>query len=180
MEMKEVDIPFKGRTITLRKGDWLQINGNGEDHLLGRRGDRAQIVAIKFYAAQFPQDNDVSYFDLMREIPNPNWGDLGGKVPFGKGLRVSQHDLVRWFIIRHGNLKITENFIFKKRNLKGMECKIIADFANGDVFVEMNTNVGGGSCDGLGKKGHCVIIKENLLAPKTVDKKKTVSRRRKR
>ena len=57
-----------------------------------------------------------------------------------------------------------KDFNFKKRNLKGMRCKVIHhNRSHGQSFVEFDEDVGGGSADGLGKTGFCVALPSELL-----------------
>jgi len=66
----------------------------------------------------------------------------------------------------------------KKHSLKGMKCTLLRDIGHGEYsFVELEEDVGGGSADGLGKSGHCVLVpaeslKEILVPKKPKPKKK--------
>jgi len=173
-DVKSINVPFKGQTTTLKVGDWIRINAKGEARNIGQCGERAQIIGL---IVEHAGDEEIRIL-LRKENKHPNWGDLGGKVPFGTGLSIYYYDLRNWFDLRCGGLQVAGDFVFKKKNLKGMGCKIVASLQNGEVFVEMDKDVGGGSCDGLGKRGHCITINESLLAIKT-SKKKVKAKRRK-
>ena len=59
---------------------------------------------------------------------------------------------------------VAADFNYKKRNLKGMRCVVIHhDSKNKQNFVEFDDDVGGGSADGLGRMGHCVVLPSALL-----------------
>jgi hypothetical protein len=59
---------------------------------------------------------------------------------------------------------------FRGNDLEGKRGVIIAIFigeneeGRGNYFVEMDQDVNGFGCDGLGKKGHCVMINGNNLS----------------
>lgn len=58
---------------------------------------------------------------------------------------------------------------FKGNDLYGEKCTVLAKLAiNGrnnieHLFVELEKNVGGSCCDGLGRRGHCVVVNSKSL-----------------
>jgi hypothetical protein len=85
-------------------------------------------------------------------------------TPPYQGLWIDSGTLFSFFELFHCQKMITEDFNFKKRNLKGMKCRILChDSKQDQCFVELDDNVGGGSADGLGKTGHCVVLSSSLL-----------------
>ena len=170
-----IDLLFKDQTMTLRIGDWIKLSREGANRNLGRAGDRAQ--AVRIVINQTVGDN---YFHLVKERWHPNWGNLNGSVAKGKGIEIYYYDLMKWFDLKHEELQVAKDFFFKKKNLKGMSCKVLASLEDNEIFIEMDEDVRGGSCDGLGKRGHCIIIKENLLATKAETKQKTADKRRRK
>lgn len=62
------------------------------------------------------------------------------------------------------DLRVSKKFVFKGKNLEGMRCKRLATLEGGEYFVELEEDVGGCSCDGLGKAGHCVVVSNKMLA----------------
>jgi hypothetical protein len=45
-----------------------------------------------------------------------------------------------------------------------MLCKILhVDRITGNIFVELDEHIGAGHADGLGKKGHCVVVTKEVL-----------------
>lgn len=97
------------------------------------------------------------------------WGDLDGMVPSRQGLWQDSRFLLSFFELIHQDKVVAEDFNFKKRNLKGMRCKVVHhNGSRGQSFVEFDEDVGGGSADGLGKTGFCVALPSELL--KNVDK----------
>jgi len=75
--------------------------------------------------------------------------------------------LFECFVVGSNKHIIAVDYNFKGRNLKGMECELLADIGK-YVMVEMDEDVGGISCDGLGKKGHCIPISLDILKTKQI------------
>lgn len=66
---------------------------------------------------------------------------------------------------------IRRDFNFKNKNLKGMKGNLINKIPTRDgYFVELETDVGGGSADGLCGTGRCVVVPEHILdwQPETI------------
>jgi len=111
-----------------------------------------------------PEESEVILKRLHNE--HPNWED-------GMWLSLWVGDMVRFFGKEDQREQIVNrDFMFKGKNLKGERCKIIASMTNHEVFVEMENNIGGGSCDGMGRKGHCIPIKREYLTVSTKGDKK--------
>lgn len=82
-------------------------------------------------------------------------------------------DFVKMFSRQPTSFQIVNrDYMYKKKNLKGERCRIIAVLSFRDVFVEMENNIGGGSCDGTGRKGHCIPIKKEFLTSSSKKSKK--------
>jgi len=65
------------------------------------------------------------------------------------------------------------DFLFKKRNLKDLPCKIVFPIGTShDVMVEFDEDIGGCSGDGHGKQGHCVVIDKRSLIKETKRKER--------
>jgi len=100
----------------------------------------------------------------------PDWGDLDGTVGNRKGLWILISEMVGKFSITEEKYRVDVDFEFAGRNLRGKECKIISNTHNpAIVAVEFSENVNGGSADGIGKKGHCLIMDLNLLRSEVND-----------
>jgi hypothetical protein len=118
---------------------------------------------------------------LYSHQPINGWGDLDGMVPSRQGLWQDSRHLLNFFELIHQDKVVVEDFNFKKRNLKGMRCKVIHhNSSHGQSFVEFDEDVGGGSADGLGKAGFCVVLPSELLenadeSPKNDPKEKMKS-----
>lgn len=102
-----------------------------------------------------------------------NWSDLDGAVPVGQGLWLDSKFLFNSFDLIHQEKIVSTDFNFKKRNLRGMRCKVVHyDNKRKQSFVEFEENVGGGGADGLGKMGHCVVLPSEFLDNINTDEKK--------
>jgi hypothetical protein len=80
------------------------------------------------------------------------------------GKETSQNK-VRW---------VKTDVMFKGKSLIGKKCKLIKPFkrfSSTAYFVEFEDHIGGGSCDGLGKSGHCLPVNSKFLvkSPKQVE-----------
>lgn len=171
-----VTITINDRPIKLNIGSKLKLNKRGSVADLGRIGDIAKIVEIRL--ARHVTDSKI----LIVRIGNPhlNWGNLDGMVPNRTGMQLYLGDLLHYFDLSNTSEKvyISKDLTFKNRNLKGLDCKMLATLPNGDRFVEFKEDIGGCSCDGLGKRGHCITVDEGLLAERKepTPKKKKVKK----
>lgn len=97
--------------------------------------------------------------------PREEWHDLNGKLSEGEmGYWLEIYEMVKYFVIDEGQTKrIKQDLMFKGRNLKDKECKILTTIADDSYIVEFEVNIGGISCDGLGKAGHCLPVSSNVL-----------------
>lgn len=118
------------------------------------------------------------------------WGDLKGMCGDNHGFWISPGAVLTGIkIIRthavqgdtpinssNGKVRyIKSELIFKRKSLIGKKCTIIRPFKrfsdSSSYFVEFEENIGGCSCDGLGKSGHCLPVNAKFLvkSPKTVE-----------
>lgn len=117
--------------------------------------------------------SSMSFFvGVVAERPNSNWSNLDGRVAPGHGYYFRRRDLFRYFVpITMERMIIKDSFKFRKLELEGLECDILAFLPDGkSVFIQFDKNVGGCGCDGLGKAGHCLAVPRNIL--KKVEKSK--------
>lgn len=85
-------------------------------------------------------------------------------MPTRQGLWQDSRFLLNFFEPVQQDKVVVKDFNFKKRNLKGMRCKVLHhNRSHGQSFVEFDEDVGGGSADGLGKTGFCVALPSELL-----------------
>lgn len=106
--------------------------------------------------------SDEMLIGLQSPIRNKEWADLDGKLPLGHGLWITPTNLIDNMLLLSTKYKISD-FLFKNRDLDSMGCSILHKCSDGNVFVEVDENIEGGSCDGLGKEGHCILLPRNRL-----------------
>ncbi len=165
-------ITIKGTTVHI--GNKLRANKNAEIRGICSSDEIVEIKAIK--------QEDHIYIGLYSEQKHRAWGGLDGCVDSYHGFWQAADGLFNFFDLIHSEKVVVGDFDFKKRNLKGMRCKILyQNHREGQCFVELADDVGGGSADGLGKSGHCVILSSSLLenvdsakVSKTKAKKKAI------
>lgn len=108
------------------------------------------------------KENDETLIGLYSPLYSQEWADLNGNVKSGHGLWITPSNFLANMILINIKYKVLK-FMFKNEKLDSMECKILHEYKDSTAFVEMDKNVGGGSCDGLGKTGHCIILPTNML-----------------
>jgi len=109
---------------------------------------------------------NVTHLGIATEEPLAGWGDLNGKIPEEYGLWVDINAVNRHFTNDQiGEKMIIKNeFVFKRKNLKGKRCRIVGRLPHSKVtFVELDEFVDGCSADGLGKAGHCILVSSEYL-----------------
>lgn len=138
----------------------------------GNAGDTVTVHTIK------ERDSGSYLVGVTSDIPNGNWSNLDGAVAAGHGFFFRRRDLLNYFVpIATGRMTIKNPYTFRKLDLEGMECDILAFLPDGEsVFVQFDKDVGGCASDGLGKAGHCLAVPKVILTkvnkPKN-EKKKT-------
>lgn len=99
---------------------------------------------------------------LHSKIRNKNWASLDGNVETGHGLWISPSNFNSSVCLMSTKYRISK-FNFKNEKLDHEQCKILHTCKDGNVFVELDKYISGGSCDGLGKTGHCILLPGTLL-----------------
>lgn len=110
---------------------------------------------------------------IVSDQPVKGWGDLEGEVPPSCGYFAAADAIADLFFIVEEFFVVRGDTKFKKKSLNGMRCKMVAPLSGNLCFVELEENVGGGSADGLGKKGHCVLVPSNTLVRESPPKAKS-------
>lgn len=149
-------ITFKG--FTIRVGDRCVVTGLGSAKFeLGKPGSVFEVVYIK------DDSGEDSTIGIKSDLPDPRFHSLDGMVPNRHGY------WVRGYMIKSGTqpfktkMFIHSDFNFRKRNLKGMRCLVLAHVSSDHLLVEVEEDVGAGSGDGLGKKGRCLFVPKSKL-----------------
>ena len=141
---------------TIYLGNKLRANKNAEVRGICSCDEIVEVKAIK--------TEDRSYIGLYSENKHRSWGSLDGAVNSYHGVWQDAEGLFNFFDLIYRDKIVTTDYYFKKRSLKGMKCKVLyQNHRQGQCFVEFNENIGGGSADGLGKSGHCVVLPSVLL-----------------
>ena len=119
---------------------------------------------------------DCVEIGIYSNIAQPGWHDLDGRVSNGHGYWMDRKSFVR-FLRPKDILKyvVSGDIKYKNISLKGMRCKILhSNYNDTHCFVELEKDVGGGSGDGTGKKGHCIVLDGNILEIDQPKKKEKV------
>ena len=154
-------ITIAGRVYTI--GDVLRSNARAAK--LGLCPENVPVVVKAI--------TDSGLVGLHSRKAYADWGDLEGTVPPHTGYWAAPDAVVDMFDKVDNSFMIRGSAKFKKKSLSGMKCRVIAPLDGNLCFVELEENVGGGSADGLGKKGHCVLVSKDALAKASPPKAKT-------
>ena len=105
-----------------------------------------------------------------------NWHNLEDMLPSHTGYWIEEDQLAEFFELERLRLEITSNITIRGKNMKGRKGTFLCPFDDSasmpiryriytpqHLFVELDDNVGGSGCDGLGKKGHCVMVPGNAV-----------------
>lgn len=165
-----------GGTVDVWLDQAVFLTVDGEATGLGKEGDRAVVIDLFFNDDFEPGHPYESYVVLCRDEPHPNWGDGEGATEPGYGMVIQSANFMTYFTNKpYKRLVIAEDIEFKGRNLKGMSGKPLSKIGK-EMFVELDEDVGGCSCDGTGKRGHCVLVPRNALVRPTKEKAKSRSK----
>jgi len=153
-------IKIAGKII--RVGDRLRGNYSAPERGFGREGDMVTVIRI----------TSDKRLGIRSEKRLEGWGDLDGLVPRRQGYWATREVIHDNFDLVEPKFIVNANVQHKKHSLKGMKCTLLRDIGDGEYsFVELEENVGGGSADGLGKAGHCVLVPAGSLKEVPVKKK---------
>lgn len=161
--VNNLSVFLREEAYRIEVGQEVRLTLHGDQMDFGHRDDLAVVVDIE------DNDNPPEAEICVEKLgpPHNKWDD-------GRYLTIWVGDFVRMFSCHEsGPMVVNRDFVFKKTNLKGMGCRIVANFTGPDVFVEMEKNIGGGSCDGTGRQGHCIPIKREFLTPSAKKEGKT-------
>lgn len=160
-----------GKMVDVWLDQTVYLTKDGEEVGLGKEGDRAVVVDLIYNDDYEPGHPHESYVTLCRDEPHPNWGDGEGATEPGYGLLIVADNYTAYFTDKsHSRLQINEDVEFRGRNLKGMVGHPLTKFGRKEMFLELDEDVGGCSCDGIGKRGHCVLVPRGALVRPTKEK----------
>lgn len=158
-------MPIKLNGRTFNTGDGVTFNDNARGICHGPSGLKVTIRKI--------QDLGNTYKTIGLHSPNQrveDWHDLDGEVGHCRGWWIRANDLEK--CIQESNDEYIIDKLIEHRGiqLKDKRCLVLGHLDNGLVFVEFKENVNGCSADGLGKAGHCVAVKSDILTKKKREK----------
>jgi len=160
---------FVSGGITFQVGAIVTVSNKGSEYGWGSVGERMIIAVINFFSGE----KEYPHIGIQCPYPKDNggggdWGDLDGRCPPYQG---------RWFtipeVLRFFNVPGKEKYVVatdlevRGKNLKGMPCRILCYSGNTSMFIEFEENIGGCGADGLGRKGHCLLVDGAVLGVKT-------------
>jgi hypothetical protein len=152
--------------VRYKKGDVFSVNRRGAERGFGPVGAVLSIFTVKM-------DGDDPSYGIFSEKHNNNFHDLGGLVESGHGYWFSSRDIHEGLNPYNQSFVISSDFEFRGKNLKGLAARRIQHLSNADhSLVEVEKDVGGGSGDGLGKKGRCIVVPNKILKEKSNKKEK--------
>lgn len=186
------------KDVELIVDDIFQITDNGQEAGYGAAGTEVRLILIWDAIKRRPLDNNEEYevgdwldcpykFGMYcRNGSRENWGTLEGFCDPHHGFWVDLVDLLQYqYLIKRDNKYkeglpkdkvrwIKTDVMFKGKSLISKKCKIIRlfkRFSSTAYFVEFEDYIGGCSCDGLGKSGHCLPVNSKFLvkSPKQVE-----------
>jgi hypothetical protein len=153
--VSDLSVVAGGEVRIIYVGQKVRLSDRGEKQGLGKKDDLVVVAYIE--DNDHPPDAEIGVERVGQ--PHGNWDG-------GFSLTVWVSDFLNIFNFHESSpMIVNRDYLFKKINLKGMTCKIIAKLDRLYVFVEMEKDIGGGSCDGIGRQGHCIPIKREFLTP---------------
>ena len=73
-------------------------------------------------------------------------------------------NFLKYFRVAPRHVEVIEYRTSAGVNIAGERGTLLAHMDDGRFcFVEFNKNIGGGSADGLGKDGHCLLLPRDVL-----------------
>lgn len=136
-------------------GDKCVITAYGMNNGFGPANIPFTICAFK--------KSDETLIGIHSDIYIRGWSNLSETVSPGHGLWITPSNFRSNMRLMSIKYEICTEFKFKNQDLRLMQCKILHRYKDGSVFIETDKNVGGGSCDGLGKTGHCIVLSQDKL-----------------
>lgn len=131
-------------------------------------GDKLELVAF----GGDPGEPLPHLFGIAVEIPSPGFHDMNGFLDGPRGYWLKFGSFERYFKTASSEkVEISSECSFRRHKLKG-KSGIVLSKNEKEAIVELDENIGAGSGDGVGKKGHCVVLPLNVLKEIRKNKKK--------
>jgi len=152
-------VPLNGKSYNL--GDTITFTKQARSICHAPNG---LSVEIKFITVNSNGKYSVGLYSPHQKVEE--WSDLDGEVGSRRGWWIDAISLEKCIENLGGEFVIDKPLEHRGINLKGKLCRMLAHPDNGTIFVEFNEDISGCSADGLGKAGHCVAVKSNILTKK--------------
>ena len=127
----------------------------------GSVGSKATIKSIKI------DDSGNIVIGMFFEAPHSTkYHNLDGLVKQGHGYWLTPVQLLSdsSFTLLQEDVVLCPGVTLKEKNIGNKQGRILKHLSNtGYIMVELLENIEGCSGDGLGKAGHCVILKKNKV-----------------
>lgn len=159
-------IEIKQRGVHLRVGNRCKLSAAGKSAFssLASKDPTFTVRIIGDYSSGTESLGRVS-IGLESDRRIESFHDLNGMTKEYYGYFFNFSDFLKGhFVVVPEEMLVAKSWIFKKKELKGHQCKFLGSVTDKFAYVEFKDNVGGGSADGLGKAGHCVVIPKDVLA----------------
>jgi len=144
----------------LNEGEVVYLSLKGEMENFGRQGDIASIHGI--YEANY--NDDLPRIAVVRQGCHDRWGSLDDEVDSGTGLVFRATNFLKYFDIKQTRVKVLKHTTPAGVKMDGRRGTLLAYMSDGEhCFVEFDENIGGGSADGLGKDGHCLLLRHDAI-----------------
>jgi hypothetical protein len=110
---------------------------------------------------------------ITSEKARSGFHNLDGRCKDNHGYYLDYSSFQHRFEVVRQPVEISGSASFRKQELRGLKGKILHT-GKEEVLVELEKDVGAGSGDGMGRKGHCVVVSSRnvrLLTPNTGKKR---------
>jgi hypothetical protein len=141
-----------------------------EQHGWGPKGSKVTIKAIKI-----DDPGNILIGVHFETSYREKYHDLDGTVKHGHGYWLTPSQLLSdaSFTLIQENVILQSGIKLKERDIGNKQGRILKHFSNAEyIMVELLENVEGCSGDGLGKAGHCVVLKKDKINFKKNEYKK--------
>lgn len=146
----------------LQIGMVFTITKKGEEQRgWGSKGSKVTVKAIKI-----DNPGDVLIGVCFETSYRKEYHDLDGVVKHGHGYWLTPSQLLNdsAFTFIQESVILQPGIKLKEKDIGNKQGRILKRFSNTEyIMVELLENVEGCSGDGLGKAGHCVVLKNNKV-----------------
>ena len=153
--------------VRYHEGCVIQAKRTAEEWGLCPKGQFCRIIKIIW------NKNGTCSIGVLSPRPNEGWHHLDGMTPDGRGYWMDTEQLSCGFDTVKMRIEIKDDVDYRTKKLKGRKGNYLSPFNDTGglpsdvaitavnvkhVFVELDDNVGGSGCEGMGERGHCVMV----------------------